>query len=48
LRAGFRLARGDPAAGAPPPALGTHTDAIFGELEYTTENIEALRRERTI
>jgi CoA:oxalate CoA-transferase len=48
VRAGFRLAHGDPAPDAPPPALGADTDVILGELGYTAEGIEALRRERAI
>jgi crotonobetainyl-CoA:carnitine CoA-transferase CaiB-like acyl-CoA transferase len=48
VRAGFRLAHGDPEPGSPPPTLGADTDAILGELGYTADDIEALRRERAI
>jgi crotonobetainyl-CoA:carnitine CoA-transferase CaiB-like acyl-CoA transferase len=48
VRAGFRLAHGDPAPNSPPPALGADTDAILGELGYAADDIEALRRERAV
>jgi crotonobetainyl-CoA:carnitine CoA-transferase CaiB-like acyl-CoA transferase len=48
VRAGFRLAHGDPEPGSPPPALGADTDRILGELGYAADDIEALRRERAI
>jgi CoA:oxalate CoA-transferase len=48
VRAGFRLAHGDPEPDAPPPELGADTDRVLGELGYAADDIEALRRERTI
>jgi crotonobetainyl-CoA:carnitine CoA-transferase CaiB-like acyl-CoA transferase len=48
VRAGFRLAHGDPEPDAPPPELGADTDRVLGELGYAADDIEALRRERAI
>lgn len=43
VRAGFRLASGDPAPMGPPPRLGEHTDAILAELGLRPEEIVELR-----
>jgi CoA:oxalate CoA-transferase len=48
VRAGFRLAGGDPEPDRPPPALGADTDRILGELGYAADDIKALRREGAI
>jgi CoA:oxalate CoA-transferase len=48
VRAGFRLAGGDPEPASPPPTLGADTDQILAELGYAAADIEALQRERAI
>jgi crotonobetainyl-CoA:carnitine CoA-transferase CaiB-like acyl-CoA transferase len=48
VRAGFRLAGGDPAPESPPPALGADTERILGELGYAAEDIATLRRDKAI
>ncbi len=48
VRAGFRLASGDPAPQTPPPTLGADTDTLLQELGYTAADIVALRQEDAI
>ena len=48
VRAGFRLASGDPAPASPPPALGVDTRALLAELGYSDHEIEQLARDQTI
>jgi crotonobetainyl-CoA:carnitine CoA-transferase CaiB-like acyl-CoA transferase len=48
VRAGFRLAHGDPEPRTPPPALGADTDAILAELGYDAAAITRLREEQAI
>jgi crotonobetainyl-CoA:carnitine CoA-transferase CaiB-like acyl-CoA transferase len=48
VRAGFRLASGDPAPATPPPVLGADTSAILAELGYSQSDIDALAREKAI
>lgn len=45
LRAGFRLAGGDPEPRSPPPQLGAHTDAILGEIGFAPEDLARMRQE---
>jgi CoA:oxalate CoA-transferase len=48
VRAGFRLAHGDPEPRSPPPALGADTDRILEEIGYSRAEIAALRAARAI
>ena len=48
VRAGFKLASGDPAASIPPPALGADTEKILLELGYDLETIAQLRNAQII
>lgn len=45
VRAGFRLASGDPAPATPPPVLGADTDTLLGELGFTAAEIATLRED---
>lgn len=42
VRAGFRLASGDPHPSLPPPRLGEHTRQVLAEIGYDGERIDAL------
>jgi CoA:oxalate CoA-transferase len=48
VRAGFRLAHGDPAPRSPPPALGADTDRILEEIGYSRAEVAALRAAQAI
>jgi crotonobetainyl-CoA:carnitine CoA-transferase CaiB-like acyl-CoA transferase len=48
VRAGFRLAGGDPVPDRPPPPLGVDNAAILAELGYDEAGMERLRREKAI
>ena len=48
VRAGFRLASGDPEPAAPPPVLGADTAAILAELGYSQREVDDLARENAI
>jgi crotonobetainyl-CoA:carnitine CoA-transferase CaiB-like acyl-CoA transferase len=48
VRAGFRLASGDPTPSTPPPVLGADTDRILEELGYRRDEIAELRQEGAV
>jgi crotonobetainyl-CoA:carnitine CoA-transferase CaiB-like acyl-CoA transferase len=48
VRAGFRLASGDPGPKGPPPRLGEHSRAVLEELGLGPEEIAELRARRVI
>jgi crotonobetainyl-CoA:carnitine CoA-transferase CaiB-like acyl-CoA transferase len=48
VRAGFRLASGDPGPEAPPPRLGEHTRAILAGAGYGEAEIDALAAQGAI
>jgi len=48
VRAGFRLASGDPEPSGPPPRLGADTDSILSGLGYAADEIATLREQKAI
>jgi CoA:oxalate CoA-transferase len=48
VRAGFRLASGDPGPSMPPPQLGADTNDVLAELGYSKSEIDDLARENII
>lgn len=48
VRAGFKMAGGNPDIDTPPPRLGEHTDNVLQSLGYSTEDIAKLRQEEAI
>lgn len=48
LRTGIKIDHQAPSVATPPPMLGEHTDSILGELGYSPEQIETLRKENAL
>jgi len=48
VRAGFRLASGDPEPGSPPPALGADTADLLAELGFSQRDVDEFAREGAI
>jgi CoA:oxalate CoA-transferase len=48
VRAGFRLASGDPEPAAPPPLLGADNEAILQELGYDRNSIAKLKADGSV
>ncbi|MER1969002.1 CoA transferase [Castellaniella sp. GW247-6E4] len=48
VRAGFKMAGGNPDVATPPPVLGADTDPILDELGYSTDEIRAMRDNQVI
>jgi crotonobetainyl-CoA:carnitine CoA-transferase CaiB-like acyl-CoA transferase len=48
VRAGFRLASGDPEPASAPPSLGADTEKILGELGYDSDSIAKLKKDGAV
>ncbi|HSE88598.1 MAG TPA: CoA transferase [Candidatus Binatia bacterium] len=48
VRAGFRLASGDPEPVSPPPLLGADTEKILEELGYDSDSIARLKKDGAV
>jgi len=48
VRAGFRLASGDPAPASAPPLLGADTETILQELGYANDSIKTLKKDGVV
>jgi CoA:oxalate CoA-transferase len=48
LRAGFRLASGDPGPVSPPPPLGADNETILQELGYDRNSIAKLKAQGAV
>ncbi|MDN3922108.1 CaiB/BaiF CoA transferase family protein [Roseateles violae] len=48
VRTGFKLNGEAPAVDTPPPLLGQHSEEILAELNYTAEEIEALKADQAV
>ncbi len=48
VRTGFKLNGEAPEVDTPPPLLGQHSDEILAELDYSAEEIEALKAEKAV
>lgn len=48
VRAGFKMAGGNPDIATPPPVLGEHTDALLAELGYDAAQVAALHEQKVV
>jgi CoA:oxalate CoA-transferase len=48
VRTGFKLNGEAPTVCTPPPLLGQHSDEILAELDYSAEQIEALKADKAV
>jgi CoA:oxalate CoA-transferase len=48
VRAGFKMAGGNPDIATPPPVLGEHTDALLAELGYSAAEVAQLHEQKAV